>query len=150
MIPENSLLAWNKKILKLDKTSFFEDLSRKYCTTESQFVHNMIRSNRRRNQNAQNSSTVHVWKFMCNKSVSLNPNDNIALCRRRKTKSIRFFSTLTRLGSCQIDIQGPVFSQEPPHRVEFSNNTGGHVECSGHGSPQPEVRFRRRSNFRAI
>lgn len=39
----------------------------------------------------------------------------------------------------QLDLQGPVFSQEPPHKIEFSNSTGGHIECSGHGSPQPEV-----------
>lgn len=38
-----------------------------------------------------------------------------------------------------LDLQGPVFSHEPPHKVEFSNSTGGHIECSGHGSPQPEV-----------
>lgn len=39
----------------------------------------------------------------------------------------------------QLDLQGPVFSHEPLHKVEFSNSTGGHIECSGHGSPQPEV-----------
>lgn len=39
-----------------------------------------------------------------------------------------------------LDLQGPVFSHEPPHKVEFSNSTGGSIECSGaHGSPQPEV-----------
>ncbi|XP_055315262.1 cell adhesion molecule Dscam2 isoform X3 [Sitodiplosis mosellana] len=40
-----------------------------------------------------------------------------------------------------LDLQGPVFSHEPPHKVEFSNNTGGHIECSGHGSPQPEIEW---------
>lgn len=39
----------------------------------------------------------------------------------------------------ELDLQGPVFSHEPPHKVEFSNSTGGHVECSGNGSPQAEV-----------
>lgn len=57
-------------------------------------------------------------------------------------------STLIRNNICnyiyvsdaiQLDLQGPVFSHEPPHKVEFSNSTGGHVECSGHGSPPPEV-----------
>lgn len=38
-----------------------------------------------------------------------------------------------------LELQGPVFSHEPPHKVEFSNSTGGHVECFGQGSPQPEV-----------
>lgn len=42
-------------------------------------------------------------------------------------------------GTFELDLQGPVFSHEPPHKVEFSNNTGGHIGCSGHGSPQPEV-----------
>lgn len=42
-------------------------------------------------------------------------------------------------GTYELDLQGPVFSHEPPHKVEFSNSTGGHIECSGHGSPQPEV-----------
>lgn len=38
-----------------------------------------------------------------------------------------------------LDLQGPIFLHEPPHRVEFSNNSGGLIECSGHGSPPPEV-----------
>ncbi|CAD7003389.1 unnamed protein product [Ceratitis capitata] len=38
-----------------------------------------------------------------------------------------------------LDLQGPIFLHEPPHRIEFSNNTGGLVECSGHGSPPPEA-----------
>lgn len=38
-----------------------------------------------------------------------------------------------------LELQGPVFSHEPPHKVEFSNSTGGHIECFGQGSPQPEV-----------
>lgn len=42
-----------------------------------------------------------------------------------------------------LDLQGPVFSHEPPHKVEFSNSTGGHIECSGHGSPEPEVIIKR-------
>lgn len=42
-------------------------------------------------------------------------------------------------GTSGLDLQGPVFSHEPPHKIDFSNSTGGHIECSGHGSPQPEV-----------
>lgn len=42
-------------------------------------------------------------------------------------------------GTYELDLQGPVFTHEPPHKVEFSNSTGGHIECSGHGSPEPEV-----------
>lgn len=52
-----------------------------------------------------------------------------------------FLSFFSLAGMMQLDLQGPVFSQEPPHKIEFSNSTGGHIECSGHGSPQPEVMF---------
>lgn len=38
-----------------------------------------------------------------------------------------------------LDLQGPIFVHEPAYKVEFSNNTGGHVHCSGHANPYPEV-----------
>ncbi|GAB0090936.1 Immunoglobulin-like domain [Sergentomyia squamirostris] len=41
-----------------------------------------------------------------------------------------------------LDLQGPVFLHEPPHRVEFSNNSLTTIECSGSGSPAPEVSFK--------
>lgn len=40
-----------------------------------------------------------------------------------------------------LDLQGPIFLHEPPHKIEFSNNSGGLVECSGHGSPPPEIEW---------
>ena len=40
-----------------------------------------------------------------------------------------------------LDLQGPIFVHEPPHKIEFSNNTGGHIHCSGHANPYPEVIF---------
>ncbi|XP_055679736.1 cell adhesion molecule Dscam2 isoform X1 [Lutzomyia longipalpis] len=40
-----------------------------------------------------------------------------------------------------LDLQGPVFLHEPPHRVEFSNNSLTTIECSGSGSPAPEVEW---------
>lgn len=40
-----------------------------------------------------------------------------------------------------LDLQGPIFVHEPPYRIEFSNNTGGHIHCSGHANPYPEVSF---------
>ncbi|XP_055380718.1 cell adhesion molecule Dscam2 isoform X2 [Condylostylus longicornis] len=40
-----------------------------------------------------------------------------------------------------LDLQGPVFLHEPPHKVEFSNNSGAIIECSGNGSPPPEVEW---------
>lgn len=40
-----------------------------------------------------------------------------------------------------LDLQGPIFLQEPPHRVEFSNSSGGRVDCTAQGSPLPEVEW---------
>lgn len=39
------------------------------------------------------------------------------------------------------DMQGPLFLHEPPHRVEFSNSSGGRIDCTAHGSPFPEVEW---------
>lgn len=38
-----------------------------------------------------------------------------------------------------LDLQGPIFVHEPAFKVEFSNNTGGLIHCSGHANPYPEV-----------
>jgi hypothetical protein len=46
---------------------------------------------------------------------------------------------LVAVWSVALDLQGPLFIQEPPHRVEFSNSSGGRVDCSAHGSPPPEL-----------
>ncbi|XP_033228370.1 Down syndrome cell adhesion molecule-like protein Dscam2 [Belonocnema kinseyi] len=35
--------------------------------------------------------------------------------------------------------QGPVFVQEPPSTLVFSNTTGSQLSCSAHGSPTPDV-----------
>lgn len=40
-----------------------------------------------------------------------------------------------------MDLHGPVFAAEPPHRIEFSNVSGGRVDCVGSGSPQPQVEW---------
>lgn len=40
-----------------------------------------------------------------------------------------------------LDLQGPLFVQEPPHRYEFSNTSGGRLVCTAHGSPTPEVEW---------
>lgn len=39
------------------------------------------------------------------------------------------------------DLQGPLFTIEPAHRVEFGAATGGRVDCTGHGSPPPDVEW---------
>lgn len=38
-----------------------------------------------------------------------------------------------------LDLQGPIFVHEPAYKVEFSNNTGGLIHCSGRANPYPEV-----------
>ncbi|XP_069681625.1 cell adhesion molecule Dscam1 isoform X3 [Periplaneta americana] len=48
---------------------------------------------------------------------------------------------LPAVWSVALDLQGPLFLQEPPHRVEFSNSSGGRVDCSAHGSPPPELEW---------
>uniref|UniRef100_A0A182FHC0 Ig-like domain-containing protein n=1 Tax=Anopheles albimanus TaxID=7167 RepID=A0A182FHC0_ANOAL len=44
-------------------------------------------------------------------------------------------------GVILLDLQGPVFLSEPPYKVEFSNNSGGVIDCTGHGSPAPDVEW---------
>ncbi|KAG8193109.1 hypothetical protein JTE90_013867 [Oedothorax gibbosus] len=39
------------------------------------------------------------------------------------------------------DRKGPVFTVEPPNRVEFSNSTGAVVTCTAEGNPPPTVRW---------
>lgn len=45
----------------------------------------------------------------------------------------------TQADSTSLDLQGPIFVHEPAYKVEFSNNTGGLLHCSGHANPYPEV-----------
>jgi hypothetical protein len=40
-----------------------------------------------------------------------------------------------------LEQQGPLFLLEPPSRVEFSNSSGAHVDCSAHGSPPLRVEW---------
>jgi hypothetical protein len=35
--------------------------------------------------------------------------------------------------------RGPQFVMEPPSRLEFSNSSGGWLDCSASGSPQPTI-----------
>ncbi|XP_033606866.1 Down syndrome cell adhesion molecule-like protein Dscam2 isoform X4 [Cryptotermes secundus] len=39
------------------------------------------------------------------------------------------------------DTQGPVFVGEPPPKVEFTNSSGGRVDCSARGNPEPTVEW---------
>ncbi|PSN53674.1 Down syndrome cell adhesion molecule-like protein Dscam2 [Blattella germanica] len=40
-----------------------------------------------------------------------------------------------------MDGQGPLLVLEPPPRLEFSNSTGGRLDCSARGSPKPTVQW---------
>ncbi|XP_023706889.1 Down syndrome cell adhesion molecule-like protein Dscam2 isoform X2 [Cryptotermes secundus] len=40
-----------------------------------------------------------------------------------------------------LDGQGPLLVLEPPPRLEFSNSTGGRLDCSARGSPKPTVHW---------
>lgn len=36
-------------------------------------------------------------------------------------------------------LRGPSFVMEPPSKLEFSNSSGGWLDCSASGSPQPTI-----------
>lgn len=40
---------------------------------------------------------------------------------------------------CQTDTSGPVFIQEPPNYVDFSNTTGTKIICQARGVPLPNI-----------
>uniref|UniRef100_A0A182QPB0 Ig-like domain-containing protein n=1 Tax=Anopheles farauti TaxID=69004 RepID=A0A182QPB0_9DIPT len=56
-----------------------------------------------------------------------------------KWRESRLASELSRV--ILLDLQGPVFLSEPAYKVEFSNNSGGLIDCTGHGSPPPDVEW---------
>lgn len=40
-----------------------------------------------------------------------------------------------------FDIQGPSFTIEPPHHLEFTNIVDNHVDCVVKGSPPPKIEW---------
>ena len=46
---------------------------------------------------------------------------------------------LLYLVACQTDTSGPVFIQEPPNYVDFSNTTGTKIICQARGVPLPNI-----------
>nr|CAD7402260.1 unnamed protein product [Timema cristinae] len=40
-----------------------------------------------------------------------------------------------------LDGQGPLLMLEPPPKLEFSNNSGGRLDCSARGSPTPNLQW---------
>jgi hypothetical protein len=43
--------------------------------------------------------------------------------------------------AAQSDVSGPVFVQEPPNQVDFSNTTGAEVICQSRGTPLPRIKW---------
>jgi len=55
---------------------------------------------------------------------------------------VRFFVAGLHLsGGSLYDTQGPVFVSEPPSKMEFTNSTGGRIDCSARGNPAPNVEW---------
>ncbi|XP_030081813.1 Down syndrome cell adhesion molecule-like protein Dscam2 isoform X1 [Drosophila hydei] len=50
---------------------------------------------------------------------------------------LRFDATISE--PFETHLRGPGFVMEPPGRVEFSNSSGGWLDCSASGSPQPTI-----------
>lgn len=40
-----------------------------------------------------------------------------------------------------FDTQGPTFTIEPPHHLEFTNIVDNHVDCAARGSPPPKIEW---------
>lgn len=49
------------------------------------------------------------------------------------------------IGCCVMadpfDIQGPSFTIEPPHHLEFTNIVDNHIDCVAKGSPPPKIEW---------
>lgn len=44
-------------------------------------------------------------------------------------------------GNASYEMQGPNFTVEPQSRVEFTNVSGGRVDCTVRGNPEPTVEW---------
>ncbi|XP_046662354.1 Down syndrome cell adhesion molecule-like protein Dscam2 isoform X5 [Homalodisca vitripennis] len=51
------------------------------------------------------------------------------------------FLLLPAVRSVGLDLQGPGFLIEPPYKMEFSNSSGGRLDCTAHGSPPPNMEW---------
>lgn len=71
--------------------------------------------------------------------IPLPPPPNCSFIWKLNEFSSCVSSIQSHADTTTLDLQGPIFVHEPAYKVEFSNNTGGHVHCSGHANPYPEV-----------
>ncbi|XP_057323530.1 cell adhesion molecule Dscam2-like isoform X3 [Microplitis mediator] len=54
---------------------------------------------------------------------------------------INLLLILTPSGNASYEMQGPNFTVEPQSRVEFTNVSGGRVDCTVRGNPEPTVEW---------
>lgn len=50
-----------------------------------------------------------------------------------------FFLVLGSIEAFDSHLRGPSFVMEPPTKLEFSNSSGGWLDCSASGNPQPTI-----------
>jgi len=55
---------------------------------------------------------------------------------------------LVQGGQASSDTSGPVFIQEPPNNVDFSNTTGTEIICQARGVPLPNITWTRANGER--
>ena len=53
--------------------------------------------------------------------------------------AVLWLSAITKAAFGQPDTSGPVFIQEPPNQVDFSNTTGTEIVCQARGTPMPRI-----------
>ena len=61
------------------------------------------------------------------------------------------FRCSIRTALCQnSDTSGPVFIEEPPNQVDFSNTTGTEVVCQSRGTPMPAITWVRAADGKVV
>lgn len=73
-------------------------------------------------------------------SLSVQQQSYIASCPN-KTLSLLIISDGAVTSSNLYDNIGPTFELQPPIRLDFTNNVGGRLDCTGKGIPTPNVEW---------
>ena len=63
----------------------------------------------------------------------------LLLCSNLVDSKINLSFIVMISASAQSDVSGPVFVQEPPNQVDFSNTTGAEIICQSRGTPLPRI-----------
>jgi hypothetical protein len=61
------------------------------------------------------------------------------IIKQRRAATLPLPVCCVSVWSVALDLKGPQFLQQPPHRVKFSNSSRGRVDCSAHGNPAPQL-----------